>query len=272
MKIRAFLLVNYFKSSNFDLIICETQIDSYYLLYEKKVKTLYHCPTPWADELYFGNEITKSQYKKLIQIEKTIYKKTTYLSFHSDIYNDYIKKYIYNGSNIISLNMGCSTEGKVKAQYKPFPKIIYVGFLDGYWININLLSYLSKIYPYIDVYGNPPPNKKYNLNYKGYLKNLDILSQYQFGLITISQDRLRKEGFSAKQLEYISHGLPVLVPEWRDKALNFRGTILYNKYNFLEKIKEFSDRTKWNLLSNQGYEYSKSMSWDEVLKPLSRII
>jgi hypothetical protein len=42
-----------------------------------------------------------------------------------------------------------------------------------------------------------------------------VLLSYQAGLITCTRDELRRDGFSAKHLQYLAHGLPVLAPEWR---------------------------------------------------------
>ena len=89
-----------------------------------------------------------------------------------------------------------------------------MGYLKGYWNNIPLLARLSQKYE-IDVYGGPKPPKKYGLNYRGYTPNTDILAEYQFGLITITDDPLRRSSFSSKHLEYMNYGLPVLTPDWR---------------------------------------------------------
>ena len=270
MKCRAFLLKEYFKNKKFDLIIGESQIDSGYFLYNASCTTLYNCATPWADELYFGNEITEKQYYKFLNLEKTIYKSINYLSFHSDVYADYVKKYFYKGKNIIMLHTGTHKKA-FKAKYKLQPRIVYMGYLGGYWINLPLLSRLSKLYKNIDVYGFPAPPKKYGLNYKGYAST-DVLKDYQFGLITISKDKLRSEGFSQKHIEYLSHGLPVLIPEWRENAKKLKGSILINEDNFVKLTEQYSKKEAWLKKSKDALLQSKIYDWDTVLKPLDKIV
>lgn len=270
MKCRGYLLHVYFEHHKFDLIIGESQADSKFFLYRQNCKTLYHCATPWADELYYGGELTKRQYEKFLDLELRIYKSVTYLAFHWYVYADYVKKYYYKGDNLFPLDSGCTVK-EYSAKFRSPPRIVYLGYLGGYWINLSLLSRLAKIYPHIDVYGAPPPPKKYGLNYKGYASP-EILSAYQFGLITISKDRLRKEGFSAKHMEYLSYGLPVLMPEWRQNAKHVKGTIMYNEKNFKEVVKKYSAKDAWTKVSRDARRQAQYYNWDAVLEPLSRIL
>ena len=271
IKIRAKIVSKIIQNHPYDLAICTSQLDSGALVkMSKKCKTIFSCPTPFADELYYGNLIADDKHKKFRDFEMEIYKSYTYLSFHWDTYADYVKKYYgYDGHNIIKLNKGTEEVAK-KAVYNTEPKIIYFGKLDGDWINLPLLSRLSKMY-LIDVYGLPAPDPKYGLNYKGYATS-DILSEYQFGLITITNDQLRREGFSAKHLDYLSHGLPVLIPEWRESAKNLKGTILFNEENFLEKVKYYSQQEQWNILSKKALEQADELRWENTLKPLDDIL
>jgi hypothetical protein len=167
------------------------------------------------------------------------------------------------------MNKG-TEETASKAEYTMNPKIVYLGKLDGYWINLPLLSKLSKIYP-IDVYGSPAPDPKYELNYKGYATS-DILSQYQFGLITITDDKLRREGFSAKHLDYLSYGLPVLIPEWRANAKNLKGTVLFNEDNFLSCIRYYAQKEQWDILHTEALQQAKELRWENTLKALDNIL
>lgn len=121
------------------------------------------------------------------------------------------------------------------------------------------------------MYGAPAPPKKYGINYKGYA-HPDVLSKYQFGLVTITKDRLRRWGFSAKHLEYLSYGLPVLVADWRKNLHLLKGSIPYNEKDFLGKIKKYSDKKEWQKMSDLAYKQSKKYSWDGVLEPLGKIL
>lgn len=270
MSIGSYALFTLLRKKNYDVILCENALDSKIFLYPLAAKKFYDCPTPFADELYYGGLLTDHQYKKILHEEITIYKTVDYLTFHWKIYTDYTKKYHYDGKNLLYLDSGCSLQ-KQKAQFAVPPRIIYLGSLNGYWINLDLLSELSKMYPHIDVYGFPEPDQKYNLNYKGYAEP-EVMKDYQFGLITISKDRLRREGTSAKHVEYLSWGLPVLVPEWRTSVKTMKGTLLYNKKNFLSTIEKYSKKTEWTKLSQEAVKEAKNYSWDKILKPIDIII
>jgi hypothetical protein len=271
MKLRAKILERVIKREKFDAVICESGSDSYVLTKNLNCLKIYDCPTP-GDELYYSGDLSNHIYLKFRRMELEIYKKTDYLSFYWESYKKYVQRYVYDGKNMFTLNWGCHPNPKEKrAEFANPLKIVFLGNLRRYWINLPLLARLTKLYKNIDVYGAPPPPKEYGLNYKGYA-HPDILSEYQFGLITITKDRLRRWGFSAKHPEYLSYGLPVLVPDWRNNLHLLKGSIPFNEKNFLEKIKKYSDKRQWQKMSDLAYEQSQKYSWDEVLKPLGEII
>ncbi len=271
MRIRALILKKYFKNKKIDVIICENIADSLFLLQKTSAVKIYNCATPYADELYYGNQLSKKDHLQLKKLEIKIYNEVDYLSFHWESYADYIKKYYnYHGKNIFKFNRGTYIK-KHQAKYIYPPRIVYMGYLGGYWINLPLLSKLTKKYKNIDVYGYPAPDKKYELNYKGYA-NPDVLSKYQFGLITITKDCLRKEGFSAKHIEYLSYGLPVLSPDWRKNTYLKKGAISFNENNFLKLTTHYSNKKRWLKIHKQACAQAKKLSWSEVFKPLNSII
>lgn len=270
-KLRSNILQKIIKREKFDVVICENAIDSYVLTKKLNCLKIYNCPTPWADELYYSRKLSKYIYKKIKKMEIKIYKKTDYVSFREP-YKRYVQKYMYKGKNIFVMNGGCHLKPKEKRAKFAYPlKIIYLGNLEDYWVNLPLLSKLTKLYKYIDVYGAPAPPKKYGLNYRGYASP-NVLSKYQFGLITITKDRLRCWGFSAKHPEYLSYGLPVLVPDWRKNLHLFKGSIPYNEKKFLKKIKKYSNKEEWRKMSNLAYNQAKDYDWANALKPLGVII
>lgn len=272
MKRRAIVLQKEITKRQPDVLICESEMDSYVLTKPMSCLKIFDCSTPWVDELFYSGDLSNFAYKLLRRLELEIYRKSSYVAFHWDNYTNYVKKYIYKGKNLFILNWGCSPK-EVKAKFKKTPRIVYLGKLDGYWINLELLSRLSKIYE-IDVYGAPEPPRELGLNYKGYvpITETDVLAEYQFGLVTLSNDRLRAHGFSAKHLEYMSYGLPVLTPEWRKDPRLEKYSILYNEKNFLQKIEEYSSKDKWQKLSNMCFDKTKDWDWEKVLKPLVEII
>ncbi len=67
------------------------------------------------------------------------------------------------------------------------------------------------------------------------------MAEYQIGLVTISDDPLRRLSFSSKQLEYYSYGLPVLVPAWRTDPVLAPGTVAYTEETFLDQVASLRD-------------------------------
>ena len=286
MEAYAETLLFYLNRENYDVIICESPLSSY--IFNKKIDCLkiYDCPAPSSFELEIGYKFAKklktpkdfhSQFnheymQEFKKRELGVYKNVDHLCFHWQSYTEYIKKHFYRGDNIFTLDWGCFTKRK-RAKWNIKPKIISLGNLGHYWVNKKLLSFLTKITPYdIDCYGKPRPKKFYNLNYKGHLQNLDMLSHYQFGLVTITKDSLRRSSFSSKALEYVSYGLPVLMPRWRESKPEIGGCIYYNESDFISQIRTYLDRNKWKKKSDEAYEYAQRHSWDKQLQPLLDIL
>jgi len=272
MKIRAFLLLKIISKKDFNCIICENIMDSYLFINKLNATKILDCPSPIADELYYTDNLSYSSYLKFNIFLNRIYHNTDYLAFHWNLYANYVRKNSYNGENIIEINWGCNPkEENLRARYNKNPKIIYLGYLGGKWVNLPLLSQLSRVYE-IDVYGGPAPDKKWGLNFKGYAPSTDIIKNYQFGLITITKDELRKMSFSSKHLEYLSYGLPVLTPDWRKDPLLEDVSIYYNENNFLDVIKKYSHKKIWQEMSDKCYNQAKKWVWSETLKPLGDIL
>ena len=268
MRLRSYIVARLL--SAYDIIICENAFDSLVLLKDLSgAKKIYDCATPLADELYYGALLTEAQYRKFKKMEISVYDSVDHLSFHWKSYADYVKKYYKDTGNIFTFDSSVQCINET-AHYAREPRIVYIGYLGGYWINLPLLSRLSKLYN-IDVYGSPAPDAKYGLNYKGYA-NPSVLADYQFGLITITQDRLRREGFSAKHLVYLSFGLPTLVPEWRTSAGLIKGSIFYNENNFLDVIKKYSSRQAWEAASRDALTHVKLYSTENTMREFIAII
>jgi len=260
------------KKKNYDVVICfETK---YSLILTRKMNGLkiFCCEAPVADELYFSSKININRIKNVKQIEINIMKNSDYVIFPWETTENYVRKYVWNGDNLITIKYGCYPKNKTVKYFFP-TSIVYLGSIKYYWSNKELLSYLTKISPYkIDVYGINKPESKYNINYKGYAQSLDILYNYQYGLNTISKDILRKKHFSSKLLCYLSYGLPVLYPEWQLFPNELKGCISYNENNFLDKIEKYSDIDEWYKISNDAIEQGRLLDWNITLKPLEKII
>jgi hypothetical protein len=255
----------------FDLVICETPFDAGVLTVPTSAKTLYDCPTPWADEMYFERRLTKRQHRKLRRLETELYTGVDYLAFHWESYASYvIEHYGIDGRNVVTLNWGCTPSAE-RAEFRTPPRVVYLGGLWQRAIDLPLLSRLTKLYPHIDVYGGPPPDPALGLNYLGHAPP-SVLRHYQLGLITSTQDELRVYGFSAKHPQYLAYGLPVLVPASRRNLDLLRGSVPYDEGTFLAVIDALSDEDGWRRMSDEAYSQAHQLAWDETLRPLESLL
>ena len=272
LKKNAHHVIPLLEKSMFDVIIIENHLQAYVMKEVKNVPYILDFDAPLIDELMYSGKINQDSYKELTRIFTQIYKNATYINFQWHTYSNYIKENVYNGDNFVEVNFGCIPKAQtLRAKYSAKPKIICLGYLAGKWVNLPLLSRLSKLYD-IDVYGGPVPDKKWELNYRGYAPSTNVLKEYQFGLITISQDKLRQSSFSSKHLEYLSFGLPVLTPDWRKDSILEDVSIYYNESNFLSQIEHYSQKKRWKDMSERSYQKAQILSWDTVLRPLVRLV
>jgi hypothetical protein len=194
-----------------------------------------------------------------------------YLSFAWETYAGYaVAHYGISGRNLVTLNFGCNPAAE-RADFKAPPRIVYLGSLSSRFIDLPLLSWLARLYPHIDVYGEPPPDPRLGLNYLGYAPG-SVVRQYQLGLITCTQDELRREGFSAQHLQYLAYGLPVLVPAWRRHLEFLRGSVPYDEGSFGSVISTLSGEAEWRRMSDEAYAQAQRLTWDETLRPLETLL
>src|SRR5205085_11806190 len=117
-----------------------------------------------------------------------------------------------------------------------------------------------------------PPDPRLGLSYLGYAPSLDVLRNYQAGLVTCSNDELRQYGFSSKHLQYLSYGLPVLVPVWRRYIELLEGSIPYDELSFLSAVETLRDEGRWHAVSDKAYAQAQQLSWDRTLRPLDDVL
>jgi hypothetical protein len=233
---------------------------------------LYDCPCPWADELYFEGRLTRRQHAQLRAKETTLFEQVDHLAFHWESYARYaLEQYGISGENLMRLDFGCRPSAH-RAQFADPPRIVYLGNLSARFNNPELLARLSKQYEHIDVFGGPPPDPRLGLNYLGYSPSIDILNEYQLGLVTCSTDELRQQGFSSKHVNYLAYGLPVLVPDWRRHLDLLEGSLPYNEESFLSVVNSMADEARWQSLSDQAYDQAVRLDWDATLGPLDALI
>ncbi len=266
MRLRRSILRSLLSLDEFDLIVGEHPFDSELMLVPTSATMLYDCATPWADELYFEGMLTEAQHRRLRRWEAGLYERVDLLSFHWETYALYaVTRYGISGENLLQLNWGC-TPVPERARFASPPRIVFLSSLSSRFINLPLLSRLSKLYP-IDVYGGPPPDPSLGLNYLGWAPT-SVLGDYQIGLLTCSTDELRREGFSAKTLQYIAHGLPVLVPSWRRHMELIQGCVAYEEDTFVEVVKSLADPAEWQRVSDEAYAQARDLTWERTLWPL----
>ena len=254
-----------------DLVICETPHDAGLLTVPSSARTLYDCPTPWADELYFEGRLTERQHVRLRRLETKIFEGVDRLAFWWESYARYaVAHYGISGRNLMKLDFGC-TPAPERARFSDPLRVAYIGSLSSRFIDLPLLSRLSALYPHIDVYGAPAPDPGLGLNYRGYAPPT-VLRQYQAGLITCTRDELRRDGFSAKHLQYLAYGLPVLVPAWRRHLELLRGSVPYDEDTLLSVIAGLSSRRGWERVSDEAYAQARRLVWEETLRPLERLL
>lgn len=270
-RLRRSILSTSLALDDYDLVICEIPHDAGILTVPTSARTLYDCPTPWADELYFEDRLTHSQHRKLRRLETELFGCVTRLAFHWESYARYaIEHYGIDGGNLITLNWGCTPRPQ-RAQFSDPPRVVYLGSLSSKFIDLPLLSRLTTLYPHIDVYGGPPPDPALGLNFLGYAPPT-VLGQYQLGLITCTRDELRREGFSAKHLQYLAYGLPVLVPAWRRHTDLLRGSVAYDEHTFSSAIGTLSKQDEWQRVSDEAYAQAERLTWARTLAPLDAFL
>jgi len=271
-RLRSTILRSSLALDEFDLVICETPYDAGVLTYDTSAVTFYDCPAPWTDELYYDGRLSGRQLAKLRRRELEIFEGVDYLAFHWESYTRYaLEQYGISGRNLFTLNFGCEPSVE-RARFADPPRIAYVGNLSAGFNNTPLLARLAAQYPHIDVYGGPPPDPSLGLNYLGYAPSLDILREYQLGLVTCSKDPLRRDGFSSKHLQYLAYGLPVLVPAWRRHLDLLQGSIPYTEETFGSVISALNDEKRWQLASDEAYGQAVRLDWERTLRPLEALL
>ena len=268
------------RNGGFDAVIS----DSGLIFFQKlNCMKIYFCRAPIAHEKYFkcaDLNMDKEKERAFIDearaFELATFQRADYVTIAWKTYEEYIKKYVYDGPNIVSHPKGgwsgC-TPGK-RAEFLAPPTIVYLGSLGRQWNNMSLLARLSDDLPYIlDVYGTPEPNQEFKLRYRGAMKNPETeLTRYQLGINTVSKEILRRYAYSSKVLMYLAHGLPCLFPEWQKFTYELGGCIPYNERNICDLIEQMFERTKWQELSDQAFEQAQDFSWDKMLQPLLDIL
>jgi hypothetical protein len=277
IRLRGGLLARRLRGRGYDLLICESNLDQGVFLRERVARVqVLDLPAPYAEELFYGGHVDGAGLSRLRKLEQQTYARADHLAFHWHTYREFVRATKYDGPNFLELGYGAPppTAHQRLARYAETPRIAFLGYLSGYWVNLPLLERLCELYPHIDLYGGPPPTGPLARHYKGYSPDSegrsgkDVLADYQFGLVTITDDELRRHSFSSKHLDYISYGLPVLTPAWRRDTLLDASSVYYTAETFLERLGESSAEAAWRAKSAAALDTAAKSGWDTALRPL----
>ena len=272
LRLRGSVLASRLATGTYHAAICESMLDQAVFLGRRVADLqILDLPVPWVDELYYGEQLTEATYRRLSRLQRDCYGAADRLSFHWNSYAEYVKRNSYRGDNWLNCTYGVSEKSK-RAKFGFPPRIIFLGNLEGYWVNLPLLKEMCRICPELDVWGGPDPGPNSGLNYCGYAADLDVMADYQFGVITITDDPLRRSSFSSKHLEYASYGLPVLTPDWRKDEILDASSIYYGAGNFLDVVAEYSSETSWSAKSKQSLAVAEGLSWSAALRDLGDLL
>lgn len=274
MVLRGWFIGHYLKDNSTSVIICQYSEDIFSAFHLSNKKVLLDLPTIYSYELKLSQRYSPIIIWLIEKLEQQTYLKAQAVCFHWYSFTALAHAHNKKFRKLFTLNWGCSPT-KVRAQYQNKPHLVYLGNVNSEWINPPLLNQLSRSSIFsIDTYSYDTPNPKLypDLKSKGFLTRLDKLSHYQFGLITISNDELRNNGFSAKYLTYLSYGLPVLCPEWRRDPLLEPATIYYNHKNFNQQLTKYSKKRLWLEKHQQALKLAQQLYWNNTLQPLEKEI
>jgi len=266
---RALLLRRRLQGAGYRVIICESLMDEAVFSGERLADVqVLDLPAPFVDELYFGGLISDRRAERLRRWEAEWLESADLLSFHWHTYQEYFRCQGYSGSNLFSCAYGVEAK-TVRAKFSAEPRVVFLGWLDAYWVNVRLLQELCDLYEFVDIWGGPPPRGRLRSHYRGYAPTLDVLAEYQLGLVTITDDPLRRRSFSSKQLEYGSYGLPVLTPAWRKDSLLDGYSIPYTADTFLDAVRSATVPETWERLSASAIGTTAGLSWEHALRELA---
>jgi hypothetical protein len=226
-------------------------------------------------ELYHSAGQDLSELELYYEKEMEAYRAADYIISPHDLMTEFFCTHVYDTRKVVTARLGCYPSSKI-ATYSRKPRIVYAGSY-GQIQDPFLLSLLTQKPPArIDCYGPKDPNYRFlptMLNYKGCSETVDFLADYQFGLITVSRDRLREYSPATKFPYYFAHGLPVLFPEWMREGHLYEAAIPFSEDNFVDQVSRVAgDEALWRRLSTRAQEIASDLSWDKVLRPLSRLL
>jgi hypothetical protein len=203
--------------------------------------------------------------------EMQVYEAADAILAPHDILARFIQEHVYRHPKVATVRLGCPPPSG-RARFSAEPRIVYAGSYE-YIQDPFLLSLLSARSPFpIHCYGSRDPNRAFlprRMDFKGYAPDMGFLADYQFGLITVSADRLRRASPATKFPYYLSAGLPVLFPAWMEEGHTYQGAVPYTEDSFVGTVTAIArDEPAWTRLSGAALQESRDLGWETVLVPL----
>jgi hypothetical protein len=226
-------------------------------------------------ELYHGAGSDPREIELVYRKEMQVYEAADDILAPHEILAGFLREHVYHVDKITTVRLGCYPSPRV-ATFSAQPRLVYAGSYE-YIQDPYALSLLSARSPYpIHCYGSRDPNRAFlphPLDFKGYAPTLDFLADYQFGLITVSADRLRRVSPATKFPYYFAAGLPVLFPEWMEEGHAYEAAVPYTEAGFAGTVRRLAqDPEGWNERSVKAQSLARQLTWDTVLLPLLEMV
>ncbi len=182
-----------------------------------------------------------------------------------------------------------------RAEPSPVPRLIYAGNF-SYWERPQDFVRMSQLAQSMDfrfvmagdgalrrvlirgIEGGGPSN----IEYAGLLardETIDLMFRSQVGVAPSTADLVRDVAWPVKVMDYMSCGLPVIVPrvgDWAPLVESYEAGVVTNRSDpaeFLEAARQLRDSGEWTVASHNAIELVKSQYlWQKVLSPLPGIL
>lgn len=263
------------RAGRYDAVIARLQPVAYTLTRALQCLKIFDVANVAYLELYHSWNADLSELDVLYDKELAIYGSADYILSPHEIWSQFFRQHVSAADKVVTARLGCHPVAR-RAAYAWPPRLVYAGSYD-YIQDPYLLAMLAAQSPFeVHCFGSRDPNYRFlptRLNYRGYAASMDFLADYQFGLITVSCDRLRRHSPATKFPYYFAHGLPVLFPEWMKEGHTYEAAVPYTEDNFVETVRRVgADQAEWRRLSNAAVHTAATLSWDIVLEPLARLL
>jgi glycosyltransferase involved in cell wall biosynthesis len=172
-------------------------------------------------------------------------------------------------------------------------KIIYAGIFD-YYENVDRYLEIAENSKSNDfrffLFGAGPLKKKIlsrlkkrniPIQYMGYVPRgtmLNLLAEFQVGMIFSSKDLAREVACPIKLMDYASRGLPTIGPkigDWGDLiAAENIGFALEDDSSerYSEALSNLLDEHEWNKKSQNCLDFAETYQWHNVLRPMKEVL